>query len=170
MQIWLGQTNTITPNSSFFPSLYMLSIISYGRGYPYTQWGSVVLAVSFHSCLMPLSILAGGMGWGAVKALTPCEHCFTTAKPSLCYQRCFQCKSKMIAHAGPIILGKLSVPKPAQMLSCLYSGWGIGAEGQVGMWSTYCSDEMMIGLGASSGMVVTFLSSAFIHVCNQQIS
>jgi len=94
----LGKTNTVTlnvpPLSSFFPQLYTLSRMSYGMGYPLGQLGSALPAVSPPSSSCTPSLLAGGVVRGAGKALTLCKHCSAIAKTPLCYQCCFQHKSK----------------------------------------------------------------------------
>ena len=64
----------------------MLSIMSYGVGYPFGELGSAVLAVSPPSFLCPPRLLAGGVG-EAEKALTLCEHCSAVMETSLRYQQ-----------------------------------------------------------------------------------
>ena len=48
----------------------------------------------------PPSLLAGGVGGEATKSLALCKHCSAIAKTSLCYQHCFQHKSKMLPHTS----------------------------------------------------------------------
>ena len=82
------------PASFFFPQLYMLNMMSYGLEYPLGQLGSAVPAVSPPNSLCPPSLLTGGVGEEAEKPLALCEHCSEIAKTSLCYQHCFQHRSK----------------------------------------------------------------------------
>ena len=80
------ETNAITPNvppSFFFPQLYMLSMTSYGLEYPCGQLGSAVPAVSPPNFLCTPSLLAGGVGWEAEKALTLRKHCSAITKTPL---------------------------------------------------------------------------------------
>lgn len=121
--------------------------------------GSGILAVPPPTpCAPPAFSL---VAWGEEqKRPWPCVSVAQQQVKHLCYQYCFQFKSKIIAHASPILLEKLTLPKPAEMISCLYSDWGIVvAKGQLGMWNTCCRDDMVIGPGDSSGMVDDFLSS-----------
>lgn len=96
------------------------------------------------------------------------DHCSTTAKTSLCYQHCVQCKSKIIAHASPVLLGKLTAKTStdAQLfvfrlryccgrgtrehVKYLLQGWD-------GDWFWCLIRDV-------------FLSSAYFHVCSQQIN
>ena len=83
-----------SPPSFFFPSLYMLSMTSYGVGYPSGQLGSAVLAGSSPTFLCTPRLLTGGVVWEAEKALTLCKNCSAVTKTSLHYQHCFQHKCK----------------------------------------------------------------------------
>ena len=46
---------------SSFPSFFLLSMMSYGMGYPFGQLGSAVPAVSPPNFLCPPSLLVGGV-------------------------------------------------------------------------------------------------------------
>ena len=92
---------TCPPPSSFFLQLLFLSMTSYGVKYPFGQLGSAVPAVSPPSFPCTPSLLTGGVEWEAERALTLCKHCSAITKPSLCYQQCFQHKSKTHkSHTG----------------------------------------------------------------------
>ena len=113
-QLSPGQQGSITRNGylgrqmpslrtslpSFFPQLYMLSMMSYGMEYPFGQLGSAVPAVSPPNLLCTSSLFTGRVGWEAEKALTLCKHCWAITKTSLCYQRCFQHRSKTYPHTS----------------------------------------------------------------------
>ena len=83
-----------SPPSSFFPQLYTLSKVSYGLEYPFGQLGSAVLAVPPPSFLCPPRHSLVGWGEKQKRALTLCKHRSAVTKTSLCYQHCFQNKSK----------------------------------------------------------------------------
>lgn len=88
--------------SSFFPQLYMLSMMSCGMEYPLGQLGSAVL-------VSPPSLLTGGMVCGAEKALTLCKHCSAKSKTSTLFSAQIQ------NIASYQLLGiKLTQSKPAQ--------------------------------------------------------
>jgi len=84
------------PPSFFFSPLCMLSMTSYGMESPFGQWGSAVLAVSPPIFFCTPSLLAGGVLGRADKTLTLCKDCSAVTKTSLCYQHCFQHKSKTL--------------------------------------------------------------------------
>lgn len=83
----------ISPPPSYFLSwLCMLCMMPYGLKYSLGQSGSAAPAVSFPNYFCTHSPLAGGMGWGSGRALT----LLTSIR--LCYQHCFQHKSKAQPH------------------------------------------------------------------------
>ena len=112
-----------SPPSFFFPQLCMLSMLSYGMEYPFGQLGSAVPAVSPPNFLCTPSLLAGGVGWGAEKALTQCEHCSAVTKTSLNYQHCFQHYSKhspMLATVKKINSIPAKTSTALQKKICIY--------------------------------------------------
>ena len=78
----------------------MLSTMSYSMEYPFAQLGSAVPAMFPPNFLCNPIPLAGGVVWGAEKNLSLCNHCSAVTKTSLCYQRCFQHKSKTQSHTS----------------------------------------------------------------------
>lgn len=63
---------------------------------------------------------AGGVGRGAEKRLGLCEHCSAVRRTSLCYQHCFQHKSK---HSPVPATVKRSLSTPAQTCTrCSHTG------------------------------------------------
>jgi len=71
----LGKTNAIALNVPLFLLLYMLSMASYGMGYPFGQLGSAVPAVSALNFLCSPRLLTSRVVWEAEKAFTLCKHC-----------------------------------------------------------------------------------------------
>lgn len=65
----------------------------YGMGHPLGQLGSAILALSFPNFLCTSSLLTGGVGWGAEKALTRYKCGLATMKQYLYYQHYFERKS-----------------------------------------------------------------------------
>lgn len=84
----------MSPPSFVFPQPYMLSMIPYGLGHPFGVLESAVQAVSPPSLLCTPSPLAGGVR--SRKGLDLCKHCSAIRKTFLCYQHCFQDKSKTL--------------------------------------------------------------------------
>ena len=97
-----------------FSLVLLLSMTSYGMEHPSGQLGSAVLTMSPPNFLCTTSLHAGGVVWGAEKALNLCEHCSAIAKTSPYYQHF----STQIQKTAPSQLLRrkltLSHPKPAQ--------------------------------------------------------
>jgi len=67
------------------PSFILLSTTSYGMDYPVVQVRSAVSAVFPPNFLCTSSLLTGGVGWEAEKALILYKHCSAVTKTSLYY-------------------------------------------------------------------------------------
>ena len=103
------QTSPLPPSS---PSFILLSIVLYGTEYPFGQLGSAVPAVPPPSSLSSPSLLTGGVGWEAEKALTLCKHGSAVTKTSPCYQYCSQHKSNAQLLWSYLLWRKLTPPQP----------------------------------------------------------
>ena len=96
MATW--ETNAITPN--ILPFLLLHSALYAEHD---VLWSGISLGSVGDSCpscvpsqlLVPPQPLAGGAGWEAEKALALCKHRSAITRRSLCYQHCFQHKSKI---------------------------------------------------------------------------
>lgn len=70
--------------------LYVLSVMPHIQEYPLDQLGWAVLPVSPPNCLCTPSLLSGGVGWEATKALALWEHCSAIMKISPYHPHYFQ--------------------------------------------------------------------------------
>ena len=84
------------PSSS--PSFLLLSMTSYGMGYPFGQLGSAVPAVSPPNLLPTPSLLTGRAEQQKEKASMLRRHCSATAKTRGC---CQHCSGQQIQNTGP---------------------------------------------------------------------
>lgn len=67
---WQMPSLWMSSSSFSFPQLYMLRMIPYGVGYPFSPLGSAVPAVCSPDFLCSPSLLSSGVGWGTEKTLT----------------------------------------------------------------------------------------------------
>ena len=64
-------------------------------GDPLVSWGQLPQLCPLPASVHPPTHSWVGGGWEAEKALAPCKHCSAITKTPLCYQHCFQHKSRM---------------------------------------------------------------------------
>jgi len=83
------------PSPSASPHFTVLSMMSYGMGYPFGQLGLAVPAMSPPSFLCTPSLLAG-----EEQRRPLCKHCSAITKISMYYQHCFQHKSITQLHTS----------------------------------------------------------------------
>lgn len=72
----------------------------HGMRHPFGQLESAVLPVSPPSFQCNPSLFTGGKEWNVEKALMLCKHCSAATAICLCYQNCFQHKSKLQPHTS----------------------------------------------------------------------